>query len=232
MSDEMVRMHDSETGEVVTVPKRELRPGMIQARCMSKDGRLGEIVWHDPASLKRARTFKHDPFPADIREVLEEIRVAFHDVRPRTQANWEDGFRYDMHPTREIRLWLHAARVFKHFTEHWDHDADQKAHMFRVIVECLNNGRNHLLLKEGPRTLSRRRVQAITDYFFTQEPPTVPLVITSDPDYRWMVEIRRRLSRRRLSLQRILRRASSFSSSDGRIWKLPEIAVPKRSKRS
>jgi hypothetical protein len=185
-------MHDPETDAVVTVPKRELRPGMIRTRSVGEDGRLGEIVWRDPTSLKTDSAFKHDPFAAEIREVLEEIRIALHDVYPMTPEKWEYGFRCDTYPTREIRLWLHAARVFKHFTDGWDYDADQKAHMFQVLMECLNNGKNHLLLKEGPRTLSRKRVQAITDYFFAQKQPSVPWV-TSDPDYHWNVEVRQQV---------------------------------------
>jgi hypothetical protein len=131
MSDEMVRMHDLETGTVVTVPKRELRPGMIRARFVEKGDQLGEIVWLDPTTLNTDSAFKHDPFPAEIREILEEIRIALHDVFPMTLEEWEHGFRCDAHPTREIRLWLHAARVFKHFTDGWDYD--QKVHMFQVL---------------------------------------------------------------------------------------------------
>jgi len=182
-------MHDPESDAVVTVPKRELRPGMIRTRSVGEDGRLGEIVWRYRTSLKTDSAFKHDPFTAEIREVLEEIRLALQDVYPMTPEEWEYGFRCDTHPTQEIRLWLHAARVFKHYTDGWDYDADQKAHMFQVLMECLNNGRDHLLLKEGPRTLSRKRVQAITDYFFTREQPSVPWV-TSDPDYYWKVKVR------------------------------------------
>jgi hypothetical protein len=188
----MVRLHDPDTDAVVTVPKRELRPGMIRAQILGKEGQPGEIVWVDPASLNVNWALKHASFGAEIREVLEEIRIALHEVYPLTLEDWEHGFRCDDHPTREIRLWLHAARVFKHFTDGWDLDPDQKAHIFQVLTECLNNGRNHLLLKEGPRTLSRRRVQAITDYFFTQEQPSVPWV-TSDPDYHWEVEVRQQV---------------------------------------
>jgi hypothetical protein len=192
LSEEMVRMRDPETDTVVTVPKRELRPGMIRARFIENNGRPGELVWVDPATLNADLEPKHPPFSADVHEILEEIRTALHDVYPMTPEEWEYGFRCDTHPTGEIRAWLHAARVYKHFTDGWDCDADQKAHMFMVLKECLTNGRNHLLLREGPRTLSRKRVRAITEYYFAQKLPSVPWVKT-DPDYHWQVEVRQQV---------------------------------------
>jgi hypothetical protein len=59
---------------------------------------------------------RHAPLSPDVRSRLEEIRAALSEVHSLPLDAWEDGFRRDAHPEREIALWLHTARAYERLT--------------------------------------------------------------------------------------------------------------------
>lgn len=110
---EMVPFLDVEVGMVVRIPVSELRPGVIQVRVHGSD----EIVWASPEQLREGEV-KHPEFDEGIRDYIRQIQAAFAEQRPPTFEEWEDGFRRDANPTREIAIWSHAADIFTAFASH------------------------------------------------------------------------------------------------------------------
>ena len=169
MSNDMktVRVRNLETNQTITIPAGELAPGML--RVMLKKGPDepgGEEVWVDVAqrlALGGKAPYQHPPLSDDLRNVLPELQETFHDVYPRTLEEWADGFRRDLQPEQEIALWLHMARVFRHFTEGRDLSTDQRQDIFDVILACVNNGPAHVQATTGHRTLSRKRGREIAN---------------------------------------------------------------------
>jgi len=54
-------------------------------------------------------------FPLATKERLERMRQALADGHPISQEDWEDGFRKDANPEREIALWEHVTKFYTYF---------------------------------------------------------------------------------------------------------------------
>lgn len=85
---------------------------------------------------------------------------------------WEDGFRRDTHPIREIRMWLFAAVVYRRFARNlgkFGSDLAKRQDIFRVVLNCMNNGPKAASATTKAPTLSRKRVDEIMHAFFHPE---------------------------------------------------------------
>jgi hypothetical protein len=107
---EKVPFFDVESGRVVRIPASELRPGAVQARVQGIEG----LVWLLPDQLKQGPV-QHPPFDEGIRAYIRQIQEAFAEHRALSFNEWEEGFRRDAHPEREIAIWSHAADIYTAF---------------------------------------------------------------------------------------------------------------------
>jgi hypothetical protein len=96
---EMVSYFDTEAKRVVRIPASELRPGVVQAQVQGID----ELVWISPEQFHPGE-IRHPPFDEDVRAYIRQIQEALTEQRPISFEEWEDGFRRDNHPEREIAL--------------------------------------------------------------------------------------------------------------------------------
>jgi hypothetical protein len=94
---EAVRVYDLETKTITTIPAQELAPGMIRAKV---EGIEGEVFIE--AAQMGETPYRQPPFSEGIRKRLEEIRNTFVEVRPLSLEEWEDGFRRDTNPEKEV----------------------------------------------------------------------------------------------------------------------------------
>ncbi len=127
----MVPYLDVESGRLVQIPASELRPGVIQARVQGIEG----LVWLLPDQLQRGEV-KHPSFDEGIRAYIREIQEAFAEHRSLSFDEWEDGFRRDTNPEREIAVWSHAADVYTAFAS-GESSAERRRDVYRCIVACL-----------------------------------------------------------------------------------------------
>jgi hypothetical protein len=162
MAIERVRVFDFDTNRLTTIPAAELAPGMLRARVLGIEGE----VWID-GSTEFAEEVRHPEFDEETRAYFRRLQSVFHDVYPQSLERWEYGFRCDMHPEREIALWLHMANCFEHFTAGRDLSPEQRWDIYVMILDTVNNGNDKVHLTTNPATLSRRRVQEIADYVTT-----------------------------------------------------------------
>ena len=157
----MARVYDFKTRELYQIPDAELAPGMIEARVHGIDG----TVWVEASQLRRGEP-KYFQFGEDLREDIRAITAVFDEVYPQSLEEWEDGFRRDAHPKREIDLWLHMADVFSMATEGKSLTLQQKRDYFRVIVACSNASRDKVLYVAKREVISREKAEEIVNLFF------------------------------------------------------------------
>src|SRR5262245_15758994 len=107
-----VRVYDLETKTITTIPAQELAPGMVRAKVVGIEGE----VFIEAAQMGET-PYRQPPFSEGIRKRLEEIRNTFMEVRPLSLEEWEDGFRRDTKPAKEIGLWMWMGAAYKYFTK-------------------------------------------------------------------------------------------------------------------
>jgi hypothetical protein len=157
---EMVRFFDVESGRVVRIPASELRPGTVQARVQGIEG----LVWLVPDQLQQGEV-RHPPFEEDVRAYIRQIQEAFAEHRPLSFEEWEDGFRRDAEPAREIAVWSHAADVYTAFTA-TEPSPERRKDVYRCIVACLTAGPDTVWHVLRPAVLSRAEAEQVVQRFY------------------------------------------------------------------
>ena len=163
---EQVRLYDFDRQEVVRVPLRDLPAGWIKVHVEGIDG----LVWVDPGRLK-PNEHQHPPFERDVLELIEEIKLALDEVYPRSLEEWEDGFRRDRNPSREIAMWLRIAQVYKALTAARPLSLAAKQDYLKVLLACTMGPREEVLRGLRLSELSPQDAQQAIDAFFDPNTP-------------------------------------------------------------
>lgn len=122
---------DVENDRVIQIPTSELAPGAVRVQILGQGG----LVWALPEHFS-ASDVQHPPFDGEVKERIRHIQVAFSEHRPLSFQEWEDGFRRDAHPDREIAIWLRAADVYKEFAS-VEPSPDRRRDLYKCVVACL-----------------------------------------------------------------------------------------------
>ncbi len=130
-SEEMVPFLDPRTQRVIRIPASELKPGAILAQ---RQG-TSERVWVMAEDLKPG-PIRHPEFDEGVRAYIRRIQDAFAEQHPLSFEEWEDGFRRDVDPAPEIALWLHAARVYRSFTDEEPSPA-RRRDVYVCLMTCM-----------------------------------------------------------------------------------------------
>ncbi|MEM6473542.1 MAG: hypothetical protein AAF802_28540 [Planctomycetota bacterium] len=155
-----VPFYDFDAGKVVRIPRCELSSSAIQVQIRGMDG----VVWVLPDKLQQG-SHQHGPFSEEIRGYLRQIQAAFAEHRDLTLEEWEDGFRRDATPEREIALWSHAADIYEQFTD-GESSADRRADVYRCIVTCMTTGPDSVWDVLRPQTLERSFAEEVVNRFY------------------------------------------------------------------
>lgn len=158
---EWVSVLDIPTKKIIEIPSAELAPGMIQAKVKGIEG----LVWVAAEQLN-SNVYQHPPFPEDVRDILREIQVALSEVYPLTLEQWEDGFRRDRNPEREIALWSHMATLFTQFTEGYGLTQEKKKAYFRLLIACMNSPRENVFQVADTNPLTHQEAEAVLAAFY------------------------------------------------------------------
>jgi hypothetical protein len=159
-SQQMVPFLDVEAGRVVRIPASELRPGAVQVRLQGSE----EVVWALPDQLRQSEV-RHPEFGEDVRDYIRRIQAAFAEQRPLSFEEWEEGFRRDADPEREIAIWLHAADVYTALTAD-EPSADRRRDVYRCLVACMTTGPDAVWHVLRPELLSRQEAEQVVRRFF------------------------------------------------------------------
>jgi len=158
---ELVRYYDSTTKTVVRIPKAELRPGVVLVRVKGD----AEPMYADSADL-RDGPVHHSSLSDEVRATIATLAADLADVSPRSAADWEEGFRRDRDPERELAGWLHLAAILKVMTAHFAYGPAEKKECFRVLVACFTGSRNTVRERSDPKLLPAAQVDQAIKYFF------------------------------------------------------------------
>lgn len=156
MATQTVRVLDTTTQQIITIPASELTPGMMRVHIEGVEG----DVFVEAGTLETS-PHRHPPFDEKTRAFLRQLQVALGEVHPKTVEQWEDGFRRDAHPDTEMRFWAGVASCYRHFTEGKVHDHAVRQDIFRLVFVCLNNGPGAALATVNLTVLSRKRAGQI-----------------------------------------------------------------------
>lgn len=162
-SQDTVPFYDFDVGSIVSIPRRELRPGTIEVQIQGVEG----LVWVLPDQLEHG-PIKHEPFDEEIREYLRKIQTAFAEHSDLTIDEWEDGFRRDANPEREIALWSHAADIYVQFTAD-DSSAGRRRDVYRCIVACMTASPDSVWSVMELQSLVRGEAERIVNRFYGKD---------------------------------------------------------------
>ena len=93
------------------------------------------IVWVPPQQLKQG-PIRHPPLDEEQRGYIREIQEVFAEHRPLSVEEWEEGFRRDLVPEREIAIFSHAAEVYQVFAAN-EESSERRQEIYRLLVACI-----------------------------------------------------------------------------------------------
>jgi len=158
---ELVPYHDFETRTTRLIPKAELSPGVVLIQIQGQPS----PVYADAAALKQG-WYQHPPFEGDGRNAIRFLVDALADVYPQSYEQWEDGFRRDQNPEREIAGWHHLAAILKALTERFTFGPEEKKECFRVLVACFTGPRGSVRDRSDPKLLSDEQFTLAVKFFY------------------------------------------------------------------
>ena len=190
----LIEVFDFETKTVKTMPKAELGPGMYQAYFQ------GEGTYWINANQVKPAPLRHPPFGPDLRGKIREIRRRLKEVRPMSMKQWEDGFRHDTTPEREIAIWLKIADIYTGHARSRELTLEQKRELFNVILNCSTVSYDQVLNVVNLESLPIKIAQEAMKSWFEVEVQATPaqsadgfsdplsLEALRDPEIRELVE--------------------------------------------
>lgn len=158
---ELVRFYDAATKSVVRIPKAELRPGVV----LVKTDDDPEPMYMEAAGLKLG-SLQHSALDEELRAEIGRLATELADVYPQSAADWEDGFRRDRDPEREIASWLYLAEILKVMSARHGYELVQRKECFRILVACATGNRETVRERSDPRLLPTPEVDQTIRYFY------------------------------------------------------------------
>lgn len=158
-----VPFYDIDAGRVVQIPRCELSSNAIQVQVQGID----EPVWVLADKLRQGPV-QHDPFSEDVLDHVRHIQIAFSEHRDLTLEEWEDGFRRDASPEKEIALWSYAADIYLHFSDN-ETSPERRADIYRCILTCMVTGPESVWDVLRPQILDRTEAEKIVNSFYNKD---------------------------------------------------------------
>jgi hypothetical protein len=173
--DKFVRVFDLETHDISTIPVAELAPGMVETRIRGKEGKF----WIDPTKFTEIEStpFRHPRFDKATRGDIRRIMARLAEVYPLTFKKWEDGFRKDTHPNREIQAWLHLSQIYADLVRAHRLPAPLRTELFRVLLSCQTSSFEHVWQVIGLDALPREVADEAVEAYYGQ--PTLKLAFAA-----------------------------------------------------
>ena len=158
---DLVPYHDFSTGKTTLIPKAELGPGAVLAQIQGQP----HPVYADSAQLQQG-PHQHPPFEGELKDMIVSLANDLAEVRPLSFEEWEDGFRRDRIPDREIAGWIHLAAILQTMTATFSLGLPERKECYRVLIACYTGERATVRERSDPRLLSEEQVDLAIKYFF------------------------------------------------------------------
>jgi len=158
---ELVPYHDFATDKTILIPKAELCPGVVLVQIQ---GRAGP-VYAKADQLKQGH-YQHSQFEGPERAAIQSLVTDLADVYALSYEEWEDGFRRDENPARQIAGWVHLAAILKVMSEKFIFSPSEKKECFKVLVACFTGARETVRERSDPKLLSDDQITQAAQYFY------------------------------------------------------------------
>jgi hypothetical protein len=154
----MVDVYDFETCQVRRVPKYCL--GADDVRIQME----GKIYWANRSQLKEG-SLRHPPFEGERKQNIISIMNSLQEVWQMSYDEWEDGFRRDSHPDKEIVFWMRLADMYCEFSAS-KNGIEEKKEIFSLLTACSRSEKDIVLQQITLNKLSTTEAKEIIDYFY------------------------------------------------------------------
>jgi hypothetical protein len=143
---------------------------------------VGDGVWVEaPPGTFRKGDYRHPPFGEAYRPFFEKMSQLFAEFGMGSPEGWEDDFRRDRNPEREMSLWKQLAEFYEHFLRGGEWALERKRELFRLLLTCMSGGGKYALRKSRFHHLSRRQARDIVNHVTKATGGQVwPIVIGDD----------------------------------------------------
>ena len=81
---------------------------------------------------------RYKDLPTELKAKIALIRKTFGLVRPISQKEWEEGFCHDLHPDREVQLWLQMAVGYELYFERKEQTKEEGNKVMAVLLTCVS----------------------------------------------------------------------------------------------
>jgi len=162
-------IYDYETQTTQSIPTAELAPNMILAEVIG----VGR-VWVDATKLKQS-PIQHATLPSHLLRRANELFNAFQipdgkrfiNFLKQSRQEWCDGFKRDVHPDREIKVWEKILKFFRVAHQYhggkksleWQWDA------FLLSLAIHNNGPDNIRAVFNPKTMTKADAAELVEAF-------------------------------------------------------------------
>lgn len=106
-----VKIYNPKSQQITTIPAQELSLGMVETQVEG----IEETVWVQDSALK-PNDYQHPTFPDELKQYIKKIKNNLAEVYPSSLKAWEDNFRRDKYPEKEIALWGDIGEVYQKLT--------------------------------------------------------------------------------------------------------------------
>lgn len=161
-----VKVYDFKTKLVTEMPLDELAPGYVQAQIAGLEGEY----FVNAEEIKKRTTPIHGEFDAEKKKTMKYLAGVFREVLPKTPLEWENGFRCDQHPEKEIDLWLMMAKHYLHHTEERPVSIAAKKDYLNVILQTVTSGEEHVRALVKLNEISRSEMKRVMNRIKTGMP--------------------------------------------------------------
>jgi hypothetical protein len=158
---EEVEVLDVETGKVTKVLMSTLGPEMVR---VESDG---IIYWANVHQLQES-DYRHEPFKGDRKKDVEFIKDSLSEVNSNTYVEWEDGFRRDENPDKEIEIWKYIISVYSKYSNIHD-TPEQKNDIYLIAVTCSYSSQDVVLGQLTLKSLDIEKAKEIIGAYYKKE---------------------------------------------------------------
>jgi len=158
---DFVPYHDFTLGKTVMIPKSELSPGVVLIQIQGQK----QPVYADASQLKQG-PYQHPPFEGEERAAIQSLVDDLADVYPLTYEKWEDGFRRDGTPAREIAWWIHMTAILKLTSKRFSFSPAEKKECFGLLTACSTGARDSVRNRFDRKLLSDEQLDLTVKYFY------------------------------------------------------------------
>jgi hypothetical protein len=80
------------------------------------------------------RPIRHQKLPPDLEERIRKFEPVFEEVYPKSHEEWLEGFKCDINPQSEVRLWEAMAYAYQTFLRNRSFSRPARKEIFGLLV--------------------------------------------------------------------------------------------------